>query len=200
MTKLAPISKLFILSLFAAGTLSLSACKTVSEDTCMAGNWEAVGFKDGTNGKSAERLSKIAESCHKYGVSVDNLSYMTGYEAGLPKYCTFERGFERGESGSSYNEVCTGELAAEYGPGYEEGRVRYQIHSKHAQLVDRYEDITTDLYYVRENLRRDDLTDKERNRLRYRARRLENSMDSARYDIRQFERKYGLSRASIGRF
>ena len=200
MTKLAQIPKLLSLSLIMAGAFSLSACKTVSEDTCMAGNWEAVGFKDGTNGKSSDRLSKIAESCAKYGVSVDNLSYMSGYEAGLPKYCTFQRGFERGESGSSYNQVCSGDLAAEYAPGYEEGRVRYEIYSKHEQLVERYEDIAGDLYYVRQRLRNDELTDKERDRLRYKARRLENAIDDARYDIREFERRYDLPRTSIGRY
>ena len=200
MTNIRRITKILSLSLLTAGAISLSGCKTVSEDTCLAGNWEAVGFKDGANGKSSNRLSKIAEACTKYGTSVDNQSYIAGYEAGLPKYCTFQRGFERGESGSSYNQVCSGELSAEYAPGYEEGRIRYQIYQRHEQLVDRYQDHASALYNVRERLRNAELTDSDRKRLRYKERRLENEIDELRYDIREFERRYDLPRTSIGRY
>ncbi len=194
------IFKTLSLTLLAATALSVSGCKTVSEDTCLAGNWEAVGFKDGTKGKSANRLSKIAEACTKFGTSVDNQAYLAGYDAGLPKYCTFQRGFERGEGGSSYNQICSGELAAEYAPGYEEGRVRYEIYQGHEQLVGRYEEHASALYHVRERLRNDELSDSERKRLRYKERRLENEIDDIRYDIRDFERRFDLPRTSLGRY
>jgi len=80
--------------------LALAGCSSiVSQETCEIGNWEAQGYTDGSNGKSPDRLSKIVEACSEYGLSVNNQAYYKGYEAGLPKYCTYERGYSRGESG-----------------------------------------------------------------------------------------------------
>lgn len=195
--------KLLMFTSLAAALIGLSACSTISEDTCMAGNWEAVGYKDGANGKASSRLEKVAEKCTKYGASVDNRAYWAGYDRGVVSYCTFQRGFERGENGGAYNQVCAGELSAEYAPGYEEGRARYAIKREHKQLVDRYYDKAEALHHVRARLndRTLNLTDKERDRLRYKARRLEREMDDARYRVRQFERRYDLPRRRLdGRY
>jgi len=189
-------------SLFAVLTVSafgLSGCKTISQDSCLTGNWEAIGFKDGANGKSTKRLSKIAESCSEYGVSVDNQAYWSGYDLGLTKYCTFERGFARGESGGSYNQVCSGDLAEYYAPGYQEGRIIYDIHREHDRLVDRYYDKYSALDHVRDRLRQEEMSDKERRRLKDKARRLENDLDRIRYNIRSFERQHNLPRFRLDR-
>lgn len=187
-------SKTLSIAALTAAILSLSACATVSEETCEAGNWEAVGFKDGANGKSADRLADIAKACTKHGASVDNQSYLEGYEKGLPKYCTYERGFERGESGSKFNAVCSGDLAEEYGPGYEEGRQQYAINQKYAELVQRYEYKTERLYEYRQRLQSPNLSDRDRDRLRREIRRLEREVDNLRYNIKEFRRRYNVRR------
>lgn len=186
------------MALLSVGALSLTACSTVSEETCEAGNWEAEGFKDGAAGKDIDRLTKIADACTKHGISVDNQAYLEGYEAGLPKYCTYQRGYERGESGSSYNQVCTGELAEEYAPGYEEGRKKYQIYRQYEEMVERYNYKRSRLYEYRRQLQNPDLTDRQKDRIRYNIRQLERDIDNLRYRIRQFERQYQLRRSSIG--
>jgi len=192
--------KLFAVAALAASTLAMSACSSVvSEEACEAGNWESIGFKDGSNGKSADRLSKIVESCTEYGLSVDNQAWLKGYEAGLPRYCTYERGYERGESGSSYNQVCGGELAEAYAPGYDEGRQRYAVYRKYEELVDRYEYKRERLYDTRQRLQDPDLTDRQKDRLRRNIRRLEYELDNLRYNVQQFARRKNTTRRSTNR-
>ena len=190
--------RLITLTVLAASTLAMSACSSVvSEETCLAGNWEAQGFKDGANGKSVNRLSKIIETCQEYGTSVDDQAYWAGYEAGLPRYCTYQRGFETGERGSSYNQVCSGDLAQDYAPGYDDGRQRYAIYQQHDDMVDRYNHKRNRLYDLRQEIQDPELTDRQRDNLRYKIRRLENEMDNLRYNLRQFERQHNLPKHSF---
>ncbi len=191
-------SKVVTLGLMAATALSLSACSsTVSEEACQVGNWEAQGFEDGSKGRAPDQLNKIVEACTKYGFSVDNQAWLKGYEAGLPRYCTYERGYERGESGASYNQVCGGELAEEYGPGYEEGVQRYRIYRQYEKLVDNYQYQRQRLEEYRRRLRNPDLSDQSRRQLQRGIRNLEYQVDEARYRLREFERRYNLRRSSI---
>lgn len=192
--------KLLSMGLMAASALALSACSSVvSEEVCQVGNWEAQGFEDGSKGRSPDRLNKIVEACTEYGLSVDNQAWLKGYEAGLPRYCTYERGYERGESGSSYNQVCGGPLAEEYGPGYEEGRHRYEIYRQYEELVERYEYKRSRLYELRRQIQNPDISDRQRDNLRRNIRRLEYDIDNLRYNIRQFERRHSLNRRHTDR-
>lgn len=187
--------KLLSIGLMAVSTLALSACSSVvSQEVCEIGNWESQGFEDGSKGRSPDRLNKIVEACTEYGLSVDNQSWLKGYEAGLPRYCTYERGFERGESGSSYNQVCGGELAAEYAPGFEDGRQRYQVNRQYAELVERYEYKRSRLFELRRQLQDPDISDRQSDNIRRTIRRLEYDVDELRYAIRQFERRHNLRR------
>lgn len=185
--------------ILALTAFSLSACSSISEETCVGGNWETIGFEDGAKGKKASKTDKYAKRCAKYDAVVDLDSYMTGYEAGLPRYCTFENGYERGLDGSSYNSVCGGELAADYAPGYEEGRMVYRIYQEHNAMLSNYDRYGSALYDVRRRLREDELSDDERKRLNNKARRLKRDMYSLNRDIREFERRYDLPRSSLGR-
>lgn len=55
----------FIISLL----LSLSACATISKEEFLNDNWEEIGFRDGTNGRTSGYLQKHAKACSKTGVS-----------------------------------------------------------------------------------------------------------------------------------
>lgn len=185
--------KILATLIMATSALAMSSCASVvSEETCMGGNWEAQGMKDGAAGKSPDRLSKIIEACQEYGTSVDNQAYMSGYEAGLPRYCTYQRGYSAGENGNSYNQVCFGELAEEYAPGYDEGREKYAIRQQYAEMVERYDYKRQRLYERREQLQNPNLTDRQKDNLRYNIRRLEREIDNMRYNIQQFQRRHNL--------
>ena len=108
----------------------LSGCASISEEKCQAGNWQELGYRDGSNGVKRGKASKIADTCAKYGIDMNFDAYLAGFNQGLPSYCTYERGFALGENGSSYNQICSGELAADFAPGYDEGRAVYEIYKE----------------------------------------------------------------------
>ena len=175
-------------------TAGLASCASISEDTCQAGAWADYGYKDGLNGRSSGRIAKYAKTCSEYGITPDSTAYLTAYDAGIVKYCTYERGFERGEDGSSYNQACSGPLATDFAPGYDAGRAVYEIRKEHNDLVERYYDTEDALIEVRRRLREDDLDADETRRLEKKARRLRDRKDDIRIDIRTLERLHGLPR------
>ncbi|MDB2437505.1 DUF2799 domain-containing protein, partial [Hellea sp.] len=147
-------------------------------------------------------------TCAKYNAVPNRDVYLTAYESGLVKYCTYEQGFELGENGSSYNQVCSGNLSTGFSAGYDEGRVVYEIQREHKNLIDDYEDTLEDLADIRARLA-GDITDKdddgnviplsssERRRLVKEQYRLEGELDDLRQDVRDFEYENGLPRHSF---
>ena len=182
------------LGLAVMGGAGLSGCASISEDTCQAGNWEALGYKDGTRGVRRDKVAKYADKCSKYGISLNPEEYLRGFNAGLPTYCTYERGFALGEGGSSYNQLCSGALAADFAPGYDAGRIVYAVHQEHRGLIDSYTSRMDDIYGVRQRLDTEDLLPEDRKRLRKKLRRFQREADDIRIDIRAFERINDLPR------
>lgn len=187
--------KQHIISLTIIAVLTgLSGCASISEEDCNIGAWSEYGYKDGINGRSSDRVSKYANKCGEFGVKPDSQSYLEGYDRGVVKYCTYERGYASGEDGNSYNQVCSGPLAGDYAPGYDAGRVVFEIYEEHKSLIASYDDTVHDLTEVRRKLREDELEEGERRRLRKKEYRLEQRADDKRIDVRAFERLHDLPR------
>ena len=185
--------------------IGLTGCASISEDECISGNWSDIGLKDGMNGKSRGKLADYAKTCIKYGVEPNRDVYLTAFENGLVKYCTFEQGLKLGENGSSYNQVCSGDLANGFSQGYDEGRVVYEINREHKRLISDYEETLEDLVDVRGRLAGDiidkdvegniiPLSTSERKRLTKKQYRLEGELDDKRQDVRDFEYANDLPR------
>lgn len=185
--------------------IGLTGCASISEDECISGNWSDIGYKDGVNGKSRGKLADYAKTCIKYGVEPNRDVYLTAFENGLVKYCTFEQGLKLGEDGSSYNQVCSGDLANGFSQGYDEGRVVYEINREHKRLISDYEETLEDLVDVRGRLAGDiidkdgegniiPLSTSERKRLTKKQYRLEGELDDKRQDVRDFEYANDLPR------
>lgn len=175
------------------GALS-TGCATISEEDCLAGNWADRGFKDGKSGTSRDRIADYSEACAKFGASPDRATYLANFERGLLRYCTYDKGYDRGEAGRGYNEVCSGALADDFSAGYEEGRAVYAIYKEHKSLISSYEETLDDLLVVRDKLSAPDIDPKELRRLEKKELRLEDRRESYRRDIRRFEREHGLDR------
>ena len=185
--------------------IGLTGCASISEDECISGNWSDIGYKDGVNGKSRGKLANYAKTCIKYGVEPNRDVYLTAFENGLVKYCTFEQGLKLGEDGSSYNQVCSGDLANGFSQGYDEGRVVYEINREHKRLISDYEETLEDLVDVRGRLAGDiidkdgegniiPLSTSERKLLTKKQYRLEGELDDKRQDVRDFEYANDLPR------
>ncbi len=177
--------------------LGVSSCETISEDDCRLGAWSEYGYQDGLNGLTSGRVAEYAKKCGEYGVTPDSAAYLESYERGIVRYCTYERGYERGERGDSYNQACSGPLAADFAPGYDAGRAIFNLHKEHDALIAEYDNILASLDEVRRKLREDQMDDGERRRLIKKEGRFEREAEEKRVDIRTFERMNNLPKHSF---
>jgi hypothetical protein len=119
-----------VIALCASITLA-SACSTLSESQCRANDWQTVGFSDGSAGHNSSRLLKHSDACMKHGVAPDRELYLAGWEEGVTRYCTPDNGFQQGNKGATYNNVCPPHLAPSFLDAYENGR---QLHLAQAEI------------------------------------------------------------------
>jgi hypothetical protein len=108
----------------------LTGCATLSEDECLAGNWQTIGFEDGVQGYFTQRIGLHREACAEYGVAPDMDAYLLGHRQGVEQFCTRRKGLELGAAGKAYNGVCPDDLAGRFLDGYQEGKRIYQVSSQ----------------------------------------------------------------------
>ena len=192
-------------AILSLAVIGFAGCASISEGECVSGNWSDIGYQDGVKGKARGKLADYTKTCAKYGAEPNRDAYLMAYESGLVKYCTYQRGYDLGESGSSYNQVCSGNLADGFSQGYDEGRVVYEIYREHKRLISEYEDTLEALINVRGRLAGDigeedddgiiiPLSRNERERLVKKQYRLEGKLDDYRQDIRDYEYANNLPR------
>ncbi len=190
-------------AIMSAVAIGFAGCASISEGDCISGNWSDIGYKDGVNGRARDRLADYSKTCAKYGVQPDRQAYLTAFDSGLVKYCTYEQGFELGENGNSYNQVCSGDNATGFSQGYDEGRAVYEIYREHKRLISGYDDSLEALVNVRGRLAGDiidedndgniiPLSGSERKRLFKKQYHLEGQLDDLRQDVRDFEYENNL--------
>jgi len=125
--------------------LGLSGCATMNANECAMSDWRTIGFEDGAQGFTAERLGRHRKACAKHGVAPDLTAYQGGREEGLRQYCQPSRGFDLGTGGGQYNGVCPGDLEPDFVDAFNTGQQLYtlragvnnannQINVKRAQL------------------------------------------------------------------
>lgn len=104
--------------------LSLAGCASLSKESCLEGDWYAVGLNDGTYGRKAERRFQHEDACIEHGVSVQIpvAEYRAGHEAGVKLYCTPESGYQIGLRVDYYSDVCPAELKPAFTQAYRLGR------------------------------------------------------------------------------
>ena len=103
----------------------LPGCATLSESQCAANDWQTVGYSDGVSGQDSSRLLKHQNACMRHGVTPDRTAYMAGWEEGVVRYCTPDNGFQQGQRGSGYRNVCPSDLEPGFHEGYLAGRELY---------------------------------------------------------------------------
>lgn len=111
--------------IFAGFAVSIAGCSTISEESCIAGSWESLGYEDGREGESRAHFNKIAKSCAKYGISADAVQYRSGYDLGIRQYCSYDRGLSHGKSGNLVKSECDEIGATPYFQGHAEGLSLY---------------------------------------------------------------------------
>lgn len=108
-------------------------------------DWHTIGFEDGSQGYTAERLGDHRRACADHGVAPDFQAYQTGRDEGLQLFCQPSRGFNLGANGGHYNGVCSPDLEPAFLDGYRSGSqlynlranvnsTNYQINAKESEL------------------------------------------------------------------
>lgn len=144
--------------------VSLSGCASLSRKECLdadATSWEGVGYEDGYNGYEPEqRLSQHYQACSRMGVLPHRESYMTGWSQGILTYCTPERGYAIGLSGSRGNPaVCPGDAGMIFQENIELGLRIYELQGEVDSVSDEIEDLEKKLddarldYHARRQIR-----------------------------------------------
>ncbi len=112
------------------GASLLSACASMSESECVAADWNAVGFEDGVQGRSADHIARHRKACAAHGVTPNFLAYSDGREEGLQTYCREPNGLQVGIRGGAYANVCPEDSDGVFSAAYQAGRQLYQYNRK----------------------------------------------------------------------
>jgi hypothetical protein len=127
--------------------MALSGCATMSGDECLTSDWRAIGYEDGSQGYSSNRLGERRKACAKHGVTPDFQVYQAGRTEGLKEYCQPQRGYNLGVGGGRYSGVCPSHLEPGFLDAYRTGAqlhtmrsnvnsANYQISAKERELDD----------------------------------------------------------------
>jgi hypothetical protein len=115
----------------------LSGCgggATVSQNQCIASDWQTLGYRDGVNGIRSSQLLKHQDACVKHGIIPDRAGYMTGWNDGVGEYCQPNNAFEIGELGGGHDNVCPREMQTTFTTAYRQGRKLYLARVEIANL------------------------------------------------------------------
>lgn len=113
------------------GLVTLAGCSGLSRNQCLASDWETIGFRDGVSGTDSTALMRHQDACMKHGIKADRRAYLAGWTEGVVRYCRPANGFDLGERGAAYRNVCPEDLQSDFRAAYHDGR---QLHIAHADI------------------------------------------------------------------
>ncbi|WP_415902448.1 DUF2799 domain-containing protein [Neptuniibacter sp. QD29_5] len=104
----------------------LSGCASLSQEECLTGDWQGIGYRDGLQGKAEAYLAEHQSACAEYKVSLNLEDYLQGRNEGLKSYCQPDNAYRLGRQGTEYSYVCPAELEGAFVAKYQQGREVYQ--------------------------------------------------------------------------
>lgn len=93
------------LALLVSGLL-LSSCATLTPQQCQQGDWYAIGYHDGTNGRKPTYVGNHFKACSKLNIRPNPHTWENGRQEGLKRYCTPLNAYQVGRAGHYLNPVC----------------------------------------------------------------------------------------------
>ena len=113
-----------------AAMAALAGCSSMSEKECLSTDWRTVGYEDGVNGYSGDRIARYRNACSEHGVTPNLSEYQAGRQEGLQEFCKPVNGFRYGARGGSYGGVCPSDLDQSFAQAYQSGRQLYTLRSR----------------------------------------------------------------------
>ena len=117
-----------------AAALILAGCggnPTVSENQCIASDWQTLGLRDAVNGFRSTQLLEHQNACGKYGIIPNRDAYMAGWQEGVREFCQPHNAYSIGLSGRGHNNICPPDLQPIFLAAYHNGR---ELHAARADV------------------------------------------------------------------
>lgn len=174
---------------------AMQGCATMSQEECETGDWYAIGYEDGAQGRNAERIGKYRKACADHNITPDLGAYQDGRKEGLREFCQPQTGFATGRRGYSYSGICPADLEPAFVAAYQEGRhlysLRTQVNDTTRRLAlrkDELHELEEDMVHVAAALIDDETTYEERAILLLDAKDMAHRQGELEYEILNLER------------
>ena len=74
-------------SVILLATIGMGCADQLSEEECLQGDWQTVGFEDGATGQTPDRVEDRIKRCQNFDVNLDQGEYERGRQEGLARFC-----------------------------------------------------------------------------------------------------------------
>ena len=135
-----------------AAMAALAGCNSMSAQECQSTDWRTVGYEDGVNGYSGDRIGRYRNACSEHGVTPDLAQYQTGRDQGLTEFCKPANGFRVGARGAGYSGVCPADLDESFVDAYHSGRQLYTLRSRVGSTQDQIYSMRAELDQIDKDL------------------------------------------------
>ena len=135
-----------------AAMAALAGCNSMSAQECQSTDWQTVGYEDGVNGYSGDRIGRYRNACSEHGVTPDLAQYQTGRDQGLTEFCKPANGFRVGARGAGYSGVCPADLDESFVDAYQSGRQLYALRSRVGSTQDQIYSMRSELDQIDKDL------------------------------------------------
>jgi hypothetical protein len=170
--------------------LALGGCASLSEEECRFSDWYDLGYRDGRQGRPADRISEHAQACGEHGLRPDRERYLSGHQDGIGSYCTLHNGLKVGENGGAYYNVCSPDNEQDFLRGYSVGHALHRVRG-------RLNSIESEIYALDGRISDKETEKKELPALVYQRVQLEGERGEAREQLRNLEAE-AYSLESVG--
>lgn len=185
----------FRIVLVLVALFAMQGCATMSQEECETGDWYAIGYEDGAQGRNAERIGKYRKACADHNITPDLGAYQDGRKEGLREFCQPQTGFAAGRRGYSYSGICPADLEPAFVAAYQEGRHLYSLRTQVDDTTRRLalrkaelHELEEDMVHVAAALIDDETTYEERAILLLDAKDMAHRQDELEHKILHLER------------
>lgn len=124
----------------------------MSAQECSATDWRTVGYEDGVNGRTGDRIGRYRDACSEHGITPSLAEYQAGREQGLREFCKPVNGFHLGARGGGYNGVCPADLDEPFVDAYQSGRQLYSLRTRVGSTQDEIDALRYESEQIERNL------------------------------------------------
>jgi hypothetical protein len=131
-----------------AAVLVAGCSSGMGKDQCVLADWNMIGFEDGLQGWSADRIGVHRVACAQHQVTPNLAAYMEGRQRGLQEFCQPKNGFRVGLRGGGYANVCSGPTEPSFVNSYRYGRQIFDARTELRQTQARLRSARDGLSYT----------------------------------------------------